>query len=54
LSRNHDGAKSKYRKFLVSKSVLVLNYSSYLLDLVSYRLFFAPETKNEAEGKAVQ
>jgi len=46
--------KANIVNFSFPKSVLVFNHSSYLLDLVSCRLLFAPETKNEAEGKAVQ
>jgi len=38
------------RKFFASKSVLVLNHSSYSLNLPSSD-FFVPKTKNKAEGK---
>jgi len=38
------------RKFLTSKSVLVLNHSSYSLNLASSD-FFVPKIKNKSEGK---
>jgi len=50
-SRNYNGAKSKYRKFFTSKSVLVL-YHSIFIRFGTMWLFFVSETKNEVEGKA--
>jgi len=49
-SRNHDGAKSKYHKFLTSKSVLTLNHSSYSPDLPCNYFLFS-KLKIKPKGK---
>jgi len=41
----------KFRKFLVSKSILILNHASYSSDLILCD--YLPKTKNKATGKAV-